>query len=339
MRGRHQMWQILPGRKGPLRPMQYAIALTFCFVGLSVAAFYVLDRTLEYFLGRHLAQLLDHMEWDTALPYLAVSSLLFLFACVWLLRHLDRNVRALEQAASDRLQAEERASLGALSASVIHDCNNMLTVVQGNADMLERFTPMLGPDGGTYLTQLENALKRLSGLIGLFLKYATAPERRVSYDLVSTARECLELVRHHPAIQPCGLQSRLAGSVPMEGNLLLVWSALTNLVLNAAEATGPGGQIEVRLARAEDAITIEVHDNGPGVPPADRRRIFEPFHTGKADGHGLGLLAVTRCMEAHRGHVDVVDSPLGGACFRLHFPGLPVEEVRAQQPAPALDGV
>jgi signal transduction histidine kinase len=60
---------------------------------------------------------------------------------------------------------------------------------------------------------------------------------------------------------------------------------------------------------------LEVHDNGPGIPVAERQRIFEPFFTTKADGTGLGLMSVKACAEVHHGHVTVQASPLGGACF------------------------
>lgn len=320
-----------------LRPLRHAIVLTLCFVGVSWGAFYALARTLDYSLGGNLANAVAPLEWGATLFYVGVSSLLFLFGCVWLLGHLERSTQALQQAANGRPMAEERASQGAPTASILQDCSNLLMVVEGHARLLLRYTPAMGPDGSARLVQLEQALKRLSGLIGLFRKYTSAAQRTSSYDLGATVSECVEVVGHHPSLRGCQVETQLAATGPVKGSPLLVWIAVTNLVLNVAEATGPGGHIEVRVMRAEGEATIEVHGDGPGVPAANERRIVEPFHSAKQGGDGLGLLAVARCLEAHGGRIDLGRSPLGGACFRLHFP---LPEPRPSVPectAPALD--
>jgi signal transduction histidine kinase len=93
-----------------------------------------------------------------------------------------------------------------------------------------------------------------------------------------------------------------------------------NLILNAAEATGKGGKIEIRLRRAESMVCLEVHDNGPGIPVDMRQKVFDPFYTSKPNGTGLGLLSVRMCAVEHHGTVTVTDSDLGGACFIVTLP-------------------
>ncbi|HKI99529.1 MAG TPA: HAMP domain-containing sensor histidine kinase [bacterium] len=302
-----------------VRPLPYGIGLTICYVCLSVVAFYGLETALDHLIGGHIAAILDRVEWKTALPFLLVTSLLFLLVCVTLLHSLMERTRALEQVETQRLAAEQRALLGALSASVIHDCNNLLTVVQGNASLLEQYAPALGGQGAEYLARLEQALQSLSGLTRLFMKYAGAPEHTLLYDLGAVVTECLSLLRHHPRVHTCDVRMEVAESVAIRGNLMLIWSALTNLVLNAADATEHRGHILLHLHADRSWAVLEVHDNGPGVPTRERQRIFAPFHTTRTDGNGLGLVSVTRCMQAHGGRVEVTDSPMGGACFRLHF--------------------
>lgn len=100
---------------------------------------------------------------------------------------------------------------------------------------------------------------------------------------------------------------------------------LTNLVQNAVAHGGPGVAIEVEVTPAAE---LRVRDNGPGVPPADRERIFEPFHRGSTDGGGtgLGLNLVQEIVARHHGVVYVTDAPKGGAEFVVRLPSAGKDE-------------
>ena len=108
-----------------------------------------------------------------------------------------------------------------------------------------------------------------------------------------------------------------AASAILEGHRSAIQETLLNLVLNAADATGGRGRIEVRSFEEDGAHVLEVHDDGPGVPLDIREEVFRAFFTTKADGNGLGLLSVRACAELHGGTAEIGDSPLGGACFRV----------------------
>jgi two-component system sensor histidine kinase HydH len=92
---------------------------------------------------------------------------------------------------------------------------------------------------------------------------------------------------------------------------------LVNLIDNAVAAGPP---VRVTVAVADGSVIYEVIDHGPGVPVADRDKIFEPFHTGKTRGTGLGLAIAKRLVELHRGTISVDDAPGGGARFRIAIP-------------------
>jgi signal transduction histidine kinase len=102
--------------------------------------------------------------------------------------------------------------------------------------------------------------------------------------------------------------------------------AVGNLVGNAIAHSPRGGTVTVRAAPRHDRIRIEVHDQGPGVPAADRERIFEPFTRGptpaRAGGVGLGLAIARRIVEAHGGTIGVDPAPEGGGRFAIELPRL-----------------
>jgi signal transduction histidine kinase len=89
------------------------------------------------------------------------------------------------------------------------------------------------------------------------------------------------------------------------------------------EVSPDGSTVEVSVAADGAGASVAVRDRGPGVPKAERRRIFEPFRSGKAGGTGLGLTVVDRVATDHGGSVEVEDAPGGGAIFRLRLPPKP----------------
>jgi signal transduction histidine kinase len=97
---------------------------------------------------------------------------------------------------------------------------------------------------------------------------------------------------------------------------------LTNVVRNAADATGRTGHVEIRGARDGDQVRLEVRDDGPGMPPTVLQRIFEPFFTTKPPGKGtgLGLPISARIVEKFGGSIAVECPPAGGTVVRITLP-------------------
>jgi len=117
----------------------------------------------------------------------------------------------------------------------------------------------------------------------------------------------------------------LPPSLPLRGDRESLMLALRNLVANALDWSPPGGRVEMRLGAEGGGVYLQVDDQGPGVPEAERARIFLPFERGPARpdgrvGYGLGLALVRTVAELHQGKVTVDSSPLGGARFRLELP-------------------
>ena len=116
----------------------------------------------------------------------------------------------------------------------------------------------------------------------------------------------------------------------------------TNLIVNAIEAAGPKGRVQIRMERAESGelhgagAIIEVADSGPGIAPEAAQKLFQPFFTTKGvDGTGLGLWVSMGIVQKHGGAISVVqstDAELSGACVRVFLPARTLAE-RAGQPA------
>jgi signal transduction histidine kinase len=99
-----------------------------------------------------------------------------------------------------------------------------------------------------------------------------------------------------------------------------IYRALHNIVENAIDAAGSGGHVWITTRDDPHSTVVVVDDDGPGIPPAERRRIFELFYTTKRGGTGLGLALAHRAVESHGGEVEVLDRPGGGARFVVHLP-------------------
>jgi signal transduction histidine kinase len=95
---------------------------------------------------------------------------------------------------------------------------------------------------------------------------------------------------------------------------------LINLLDNALAVTPPGARVTANVATVGGDLVFSVRDRGPGIPAAERARIFEPFHTTKTRGTGLGLALVRRIVDLHGGAIEVRDAPGGGAIFSIELP-------------------
>jgi signal transduction histidine kinase len=131
--------------------------------------------------------------------------------------------------------------------------------------------------------------------------------------------------------------SSLGGAVTLrgefgcvEGDEVLLRQAFSNLLRNAVEACAgasraPIVSVDAELDQALHTSIITISDNGPGIPPEARERVFQPFFTTKRSGTGLGLALVQKIIVFHNGRVSVSDSDLGGACLQVTLPAAAID--------------
>jgi two-component system sensor histidine kinase HydH len=132
-----------------------------------------------------------------------------------------------------------------------------------------------------------------------------------------------ELLRPEAATRGIEIAMNLLEPLPsVAADSAQLTQALVNLVINAIQAVGRDGRVEVTAAleQSEGALNIAVRDTGPGIPADKQPAIFEPFFTTKPEGSGLGLWIVEQIVTAHGGTVEAANAPGGGAVFSVHLP-------------------
>ena len=97
---------------------------------------------------------------------------------------------------------------------------------------------------------------------------------------------------------------------------------ILNLVTNALDAMKEGGHLRLHVDRIDNAVTLEVADDGPGIPPELRAKVFQLYFTTKPKGSGIGLAMTYRAVQLHNGTIGFTSEDGRGTTFRLQFPAL-----------------
>lgn len=236
-------------------------------------------------------------------------------------RRIQRQEKTLAVQEKTLMQAEKKLVAAMSAATVAHDLNNLLMVLSGLVDELKGQKDE-APSLRVLREEIAVGINKLSHLANRLASgfSRVVPEQVEDVDVKAALLELIAVVGKHPD----GLRCRIAPShlVPLtlELNRTLFEQAVVNLLINATQATGQNGKIEVRLTTEEGFAILEVHDNGPGVPEFLVKDIFEPCYTTKPDGTGIGLLAVTAFASSCGAEVSVGRSHLGGALFQFRIP-------------------
>ncbi len=252
------------------------------------------------------------------------------------------DVTSREQARADVLKSERLAAIGRMAAHVTHEVRNPLTSLALNAEMLQE--ELLESNVGVSATRLVTAMQRevdhLTAITEEYLRVARLPAPRLEREelgaLVQAVADFMgpELARAN--VEMVLKIDRVFVAVD-EGQIR---QGLVNLLRNAREAIGSirdaGGKVQIEVALRDGRAELSVQDNGPGIEPSIRARLFELFATTKEKGTGLGLSLTREIFLAHGGGVDVLDavdssgSTVSGARFVLWLPAL-AEELGERQ--------
>jgi signal transduction histidine kinase len=214
------------------------------------------------------------------------------------------------------VESEKLAGIGRLAAGVAHEINNPLGVILGYARLLRKKC-----DGATAadLAVIEDETLRAKEIVdGLLELSRPLPRTAEQVDLRELSEDVVSRLRDAKLLD--GVSVRVDGAARAPGHPEKLRQVLVNLVRNAAEAAGSGGEVEVLLAERDGSAEVAVDDSGPGVTPERRDRLFEPFFTTKPRGTGLGLAVSRAIARAHGGELSADAAPAGGARFALRLP-------------------
>ena len=212
------------------------------------------------------------------------------------------------------------AALGEMAAGVAHQVRNPLAVMKVSAEML-RDNYRVSDDRERYqkLTSIViDEADSLNLVVSNFLDFARPRSTNRSPASISAVLDfCLAGL---PLDRFSGITVRRVveeGLPDFPLDRALVSQALSNLILNALQASRPGGSVEVRASRCDGRLRIEVQDWGEGMDAETVQKVFNPFFTTRESGTGLGLSIAHRIVESHGGSIDVKSAPGKGSTFRV----------------------
>jgi signal transduction histidine kinase len=231
------------------------------------------------------------------------------------------HARTLERAeAARRLAAVEAArrssarlaAAGTLTAGLAHEVRSPMNAINLAAQRLERH--LQGRDEPQSMARrIRGEVQRLEAILREFLEFASpVSDHRRDTDLAELARQVLELLEveaQDRSVRLGGVRGTAQARIDEDA----IRRSLINLVRNAIQATPPGGAVDVEVQQDTEMATIRVLDEGPGIDPRDREKLFDAFFTTRVSGTGLGLALVRRVAEEHGGQVELRNRPTTGA--------------------------
>lgn len=214
------------------------------------------------------------------------------------------------------------AQLGEMAAVVAHEVRNPLTGIKGAVQILMTRRNAADPELAI-LREVVARIDSLGDLINDLMLFARPRRLRLeTIDLRRLIDEAIVMVRRDPASADLEVIVR-GDTISLTADGELIRATLLNLLLNAAQALGGQGRIEVRTIVIGHSAIVEIVDNGPGIPSAIRDRVMDPFFTTKSRGGGLGLPIARRTAELHGGELTLTCPDDGGTVARLTLPTQP----------------
>ena len=218
---------------------------------------------------------------------------------------------------------ESLATVGELTAGIAHEFRNGLATIHGYSKLLD--LDKLPASYRPYVEGIRGEAESLGQVVTNFLNFARPADLTLSrVDLRAICDRAAEEVR--PDARAHGGDVEVRGEFgALDGDDVLLRQAFSNLLRNAVEAcvgasVAPSVVVESHIDPASSVTRIAVNDNGPGIDPASRDRVFRPFFTSKRHGTGLGLALVQKIIVFHNGRIVVRTSPQGGASLQITLP-------------------
>ncbi|MDP2064743.1 MAG: cache domain-containing protein [Burkholderiaceae bacterium] len=239
---------------------------------------------------------------------------------------------SLQQAQNQLVKSEKLAAIGQLTASVAHEINNPIAVIQGNLDLMRETLGDHAHPVAAELRLMDEQVNRMRLIVTQLLQYARPTEYAGYVDAVDvnrTLQDCLVLVSHLLEHTGIAVAQDLQASLRVGINRQELQQVVINLMVNAIQVMPDGGTLTLRTRDWADpdggrGVCIHVLDTGTGLPDPVREKLFRPFFTTKNDGNGLGLWISQGLVERYGGSIDAANQtglPPGatGAVFTIRL--------------------
>lgn len=260
------------------------------------------------------------------IPLITILIMVLIFYGITRLQFYDIEVRARRTGdiAAETFETQRLAVLGELAATIAHEVRNPLTGVSSLAQRIARGD--LPPEksreyAGVILDETARVERLVSNLLDVARRgRRLRPTGGVHTPLQPLVDDIVLLVASRARRKSVEISTHIGGGLAACAPRELITQALLNLLLNAIEQTPAGTVVELRAQHAGNDVELIVRDHGPGVPPEDRERIFQPFYSTRPDGTGLGLSVVRHLAREQNWRVSVDDAPGSGAAFHVVIP-------------------
>ncbi|MFO1326231.1 MAG: ATP-binding protein [Rubrivivax sp.] len=232
-----------------------------------------------------------------------------------------RMVADIERSQAQLARASALAAVGEMSAVIAHEVRTPLGIVLSSAQVLSR-EAALSATGRELVGYIESETARLGRLVSAMLESARprAPrfERTELRALIGHAVGLLSAQADKQGVSVSAGAGE--GALDCDVDPEQLTQVLLNLILNGLQVLPRGGRIEIGAQGDGEQVRIDIADDGPGIAPEARARLFEAFYFRREGGIGLGLAVVQTLVAAHGGDIEATDSALGGALFRIRLP-------------------
>lgn len=228
----------------------------------------------------------------------------------------------LQEAEAAVRRSERLAALGQLSAGLAHELRNPLGTIRASAEMLRKSLPEENAVALELAGFISTEVDRTNSLVTRFLEFARPLEiRPQTADLSETIDRAISDLEHHsPPYDVTVYRNYSPDIAPFAFDAELLGRVFYNLLLNAAQASPPGGAVTVKTRAMDGMVEVSVIDRGGGINSRDLENIFNPFFTTKKEGVGLGLAIVSKIVDLHDGTMKVESNPGKGSVFRVFLP-------------------
>jgi signal transduction histidine kinase len=224
------------------------------------------------------------------------------------------------QAAWERqlLLSEKLLAMGRMASVIAHEIRNPLGIIKATAQRLGRVEQEKQKE---LLDYIPEEIDRLDGILTGYLQFADIRVQKSTVDRLSeVVRTSIQRTQKYCKEKEITVQGCPGEDVRVLADAEALGRAIENLIRNAADASPRGAMIEIDCVEKADIVHLTVADRGEGVPQKDRKRIFEPFHTTRAQGSGLGLYAARNSLVKMGGGLSYRPREGGGSVFIIDLP-------------------